>query len=79
MTLREQRRAANRGLLSILQALVESDQDLRFGQILNNYDFVLNDPGQPSGHPVWRDEYHMEPDKLLARVRAALARAEGGA
>jgi hypothetical protein len=68
-TLREQRRVANRRLLAILRGFVEADMDLRFSQILCNCGFVLNEPGQPSGYPVWRDEYHLESDKLLDRVR----------
>jgi hypothetical protein len=56
-------------LLAILRGFVESGMDLRFSQILCNCGFVLNEPGQRSGHPMWRDEYHIESEELLDRVR----------
>jgi len=65
------RQVANRQLVEILATLVNQYPDLRFGQILSNFDFVLTaDSG--TGGMALLDEYHVEPEEILKRVTKQL-------
>lgn len=56
--------------------LVEQYPDLRFSQILNNFDFVtqaiIKDQNGQLIDSYWIDEFHAEPQKLANRVKAAI-------
>lgn len=68
------RLADNIELVKILTDLVNTNPDLRFSQILANFDFVKQIPqyhhevDEIIGH-VWLDEYNLEPSELLERVK----------
>ena len=67
------RQDANRAILIVLADLVEKYPDMRFSQILVNYDFVEQQDVQTAGYPKmrWRDEFYLESDKLLERILEA--------
>lgn len=62
------RQNANREILKILTALVETYPDQRFTQLLFNADVLKCDP-RSTGIPEVRNEYHMESSETLERVR----------
>lgn len=67
------RQEANRELSDILSYLVEKHKDLRFGQILLTYRFVKQErSAKPELRISWQDEFYMEPEEVLKRVRRAL-------
>ncbi|NJO65314.1 MAG: hypothetical protein HC836_46630 [Richelia sp. RM2_1_2] len=51
---------ANRQLLEMLKDLVEKNPELRFGQILAGYGFIINDP---------QENFYVESTNILARVQ----------
>lgn len=59
---------ANRQIVGLLAALVETYPDMRFTQILANADVLKYDP-HSSGIKVIRDEYYLEPAELLERIK----------
>lgn len=61
------RQKANTEILKLLATLVESCPDQRFHQLLANADVLVSEIS-PEG-VVYRDEYTLESDKLLKRVR----------
>lgn len=69
------RQQANFMLVNMLHQLVEKNPDLRFGQILQAYDYVHNEAVPTySGDDVlyWINEYYTEPQEILDRVKEAL-------
>lgn len=50
----------------ILSQLVEKYPDLRFGQILDDFNFVISEENS------WRDEFFTEPDVIKNRVRKTI-------
>lgn len=59
------RQEMNRALVRHLAALVEAYPDQRFGQLLQNHGFIHRYDDGP-----WQNEFYLEPDDLLKRVRA---------
>lgn len=62
------RQQANKEILRTLLALVECYPDMRFHQLLVNAD-VLKTDARPGGAPEVRNEYHMESEALLERIK----------
>ena len=69
------RAAANRKLVEKLAEIVHKYPDLRFSQILQNFDFVqtkeiMIDHPHHRAYPelVWEDEFYLESEDLLERV-----------
>ncbi len=47
--------------------------ELRFSQILLTYRFVKQErPAKPEARISWQDEFYLEPQEVLKRVRRAL-------
>lgn len=70
------RQQANRELLAILSSWIEAYPDLRFSQILGNMEFVKQDDVEHEeccDSRRWADEYLLEPQELLKRVKARIA------
>ncbi len=64
---------ANQRLMDILNRLVQSEPDSRFGQILRNYGFIKEvRPGKPDLCLDWQNEFYQEPEVVLARVEQRL-------
>jgi hypothetical protein len=61
---RGSRQLANRELVEILKALVESYPDLRFSQILANYGYATRE-----GASYWVNDFYLESVDLLERVK----------
>lgn len=61
------RKIYNLTLLAVLQELIETYPDQRFGQILGNYAFVT-----PNASDAAWDEYYLESKELLERVSKAV-------
>jgi hypothetical protein len=62
----------NMALIEELTMLVKGNPDLRFGQILRNFGFVATNSVKNNAGDivtVWHDEFNVEPDDLLKRVR----------
>lgn len=60
----------NKDLLALLEDLIDAYPDQRFSQILQNYGFIK--PGRPVKDPgriYWQNEFNIEPDELLERVK----------
>lgn len=68
------RQGFNREIVRTLTVLVEENPHLRFGQILQAYDFVIATDLGFNGGDVWENEFYEEPDTILNRVRAAIER-----
>ncbi len=66
----EMRLEKNFELLDMLAGLMIKNPMLRFGQILQAYEFVLTEAGPDETH--WKNEFYLEPDKLLERVEKKL-------
>lgn len=67
------RQKANRELVKILHSMVEAYPDQRFSQLLRNLDVVAEVRDAQTGMPLsWANEFHLEPEQLLARVKKAL-------
>ena len=62
------RQNANRQIIQILSALVEMYPDMRFHQLLVNVDILKTDP-HSEGLPVVRNEYHVESEVVLERMK----------
>lgn len=78
-TLREKRYSANLELLAILNEIVMSDiGNQRFSQILDNFGFVKNliasNTLPDTNDRFWVDEYNLEPNVLVERVKAEFAK-----
>ena len=67
------RQANNKKLIALLQTLVDSYPDLRFSQILCNFEFVKHEIDS-KGNSSWRDEYYVEPEAVGERVDKAVQR-----
>lgn len=78
LKLKDERLKANIELLELLRSLVYSYPDLRFSQILSNFDFVkqnihtINNGGIGNNWSSWSDEYYLEPKLLVQRVKLAI-------
>lgn len=60
----------NLDLVEQLVDLVNENPDMRFSQILLAYGFVKQTrPARPEANIDWQDEFYMEPDVLLKRVK----------
>ena len=70
------RQEQNRQIVQLMQTLVESYPDLRFGQILQNFGFVdvleLHKHVMEFSGNVWTDEFYKEPEVILKRVKEAI-------
>lgn len=66
------RQGYNRELVRTLQVLVEQNPHLRFGQILQAYDFVIASDLGFNGGDIWENEFYVEPNSILERVRARI-------
>jgi hypothetical protein len=60
------RQLMNTDLVIELGKLVVENPDLRFGQILSNFGFVVRDEEFPT---KWKDEFYLESEAVLERVR----------
>jgi hypothetical protein len=60
---------SNLALVEILANIIEKYPEQRFSQILCNFGFVINQPMGSSQNMVWKDEFYLESDKLLERVK----------
>ena len=71
------RQESNQELLDILQYLVETNPDLRFGQILQAYGFVKPErPARPEANISWQNDFYTEPAFILKRVRGKLVESD---
>lgn len=61
------RQQANAELADILTYIIELNPDMRFGQILQNYGFIIRDDDGS-----WSNGFYLEPQILLKRVRESL-------
>lgn len=61
------RQTANLKLVEVLTKLIEKNPDQRFGQLLRNYGFILET--DVLSHVLWVNEFNLEPDVLLTRVK----------
>lgn len=59
------RQEANRRIVMYLFDMIEKHPELRFSQIMANLDVVTPEDG------LWKDEFYLEPSKLLDRVELA--------
>ena len=70
----KERNAANVELLQILAQHLTDNPTIRFSQALRNLDFV-EELRDESGTPIsWAQEFYLEPQALLVRVKKALAK-----
>lgn len=66
----QSRQAVNQELVDVLQYLVETYPDLRFGQIMNVWGFVKETrPAHKSICVDWQNEFYIEPSVILKRVK----------
>ena len=66
----QQRISANKELLTILTGLIEDYPTLRFGQLLNVFDFIKNiRPTKEELEVSWQNEFYLEPTELVKRVK----------
>lgn len=65
------RQQANRDILAILSKIVEEWPSARFSQILHTYKLVVNSESRAhsAGDIEWKDEFYLESEKLLLRVK----------
>lgn len=64
------RQEANLELLNHLEYLIERYPDMRFSQILLGFAFVKQErPAKPEVRISWQDEFYVEGEKILARVK----------
>jgi len=68
----EKRLKANLKLVEIIKTYAKKYPDLRFSQILANWDFVIRH--EDFVQSVWIDEYNVEPDVILERVKVSIKR-----
>ena len=66
------RLADNRELVRLLGELVEQYPSLRFGQILSSFEFIVSHHGASEIKIV--DEYYVEPEAILKRVKEAVSK-----
>jgi len=61
---------SNRDILNLLEYLIEKYPDQRFSQILQNFGLIKpNRPANPENRIDWQNEFYMEPDELLKRIK----------
>lgn len=64
---------ANKKILTILTILVETYPDMRFSQIMSNFDLVksinIDNKKDFLLVPIWKDEYYLESETLLERMK----------
>ena len=66
------RQSQNEELVKVLNNLVKDNPDLRFSQILYVFRFVkANRPTRDAGDN-WQNEFYVEPEEILKRVKQAL-------
>lgn len=64
------RQMNNEFLLYELEYLINIHPEMRFSQILLAFGFVKQErPARPEARISWQDEFYLEPDKILERVR----------
>jgi len=61
------RQKANLEILNKLGQYLTKYPDIRFSQALVNLDLVVSTRGEAYDN-VWKDEYHIEPQKILERM-----------
>ncbi len=66
------RQEANRKLIEILKAEVESQPTIRFGQLLRNIGVIIDTIPEGYNTPIWQNHFYEEPDDMLARVKNTL-------
>ena len=76
-----QRQEANLELAAILVQLLMKHGHQRFSQVLRNYGFVKETrPVKPDNYLVdWKNEFNMEPQELLKRVKRRVEDIDGQA
>lgn len=62
----------NMELLEVLKTIIENNPDLRFGQILFNYGFILPDHYETQKGWMMKDPFYEEPNTTLERVQQCL-------
>lgn len=61
---------SNIELIEILTEYVNMYPDMRFGQILQNFGFIKpNRPANPERMIDWQNEFYVESDEILKRVK----------
>lgn len=61
---------ANKRILKYLEECIEKYPEQRFGQILQNYAFIRpHRPAKENNMIDWKNEFYMESDELLKRVK----------
>jgi len=64
---------ANKKLLKILKELVINNPDQRFSQVLQNLGFVKpSRPVRDLGMIEWQNEFYLESEELLKRVKGRI-------
>ncbi len=64
------RQIANEDLLKELEQLIKKYPDQRFSQILSNYGFIKPQrPTKDLGRISWQNEFYVESEELLERVK----------
>ena len=64
------RQEANRLIVKILADQVEKQPDIRFSQLMRNIGVVDEDIIEPK--LIWRNEFNLEPLKLLKRIQSKI-------
>jgi len=60
----------NLELQKLLHFLIIMNPNMRFSQILLNFGFVKQErPAKPEARISWQDEFYMEPEVVLKRVK----------
>ena len=62
----------NMELLDTLKTIIENNPDLRFGQILFNYGFIMPDHFEERKGWMMKDPFYEEPIITLGRVNQCL-------
>jgi hypothetical protein len=68
------RQKHNKEILALLTKLVKENPEMRFGQLMRNYMVVREErPVNPSTTDLpWRNEFYLESETLLERIRRAV-------
>lgn len=67
----KRRQQVNREIVRTISAMVESEPNLRFGQILACLDVVVKSRENPL---LWSDEFYLESVDLLERIKESSAK-----
>ena len=67
--MRRDRLVCNMEIIRILTQAAENNPDLRFGQLLSALNIVQNVSDSMTEDPVWKDEFYLESNELLNRIK----------